>query len=248
MSGIAERPSGRSPDRVEAFAVDLDRTLIRPEAGDLRLAAQILRSVREMGLRVILVTGREYSALTRFSTRLRYVDALVAENGAVIEAPRGGRIRVVGRSTGVRVRQRLAQSHWTDFDHGLVVVSVAGAARRKIETILKGLEVAYVTNVDRVMILPKGVTKATGTRRALEALHLGSRPFAAVGDAENDLPLLRAAAVSGAVRNAQSRVRASVDHVSRESFTAGVAEFVRGPLARSLGGHVPRMTRSHPRG
>jgi hydroxymethylpyrimidine pyrophosphatase-like HAD family hydrolase len=242
MRRTVEGTTSRPGPRLVAFAVDLDRTLLAPGAKSFRPATQTLKTVQRMGLRVVLVSGREHSVLSEFSDRLQHVDALVAENGGVIEAPVGGRVRSIGRSTGARVRERLAAEAWTDVEYGEVVVSLPRARESDLRARLNGLPVHLVPNVDRVMVLPEGVSKASGMRRALGALHLPSRTFAAIGDAENDIPLLRAASLSAAVRNAQPSVLAYVDYVCRASFGAGVAEFVREPLVRYL--QAPARARS----
>jgi hydroxymethylpyrimidine pyrophosphatase-like HAD family hydrolase len=195
-----------------------------------------------MGLKVVLASGREYHWLAALAAKLRFVDALVAENGAVVEAPVGGRPRIVGRAMASRVRRRLAQARWTNVEYGEVVVSVPRSMGPRVGKLVKGLDVALVPNADRVMILPAGVSKASGMQLALRALHLGSRSFAAIGDGENDIPLLREAALSGAVSNAHPRVVAAVDYVCRAPFGAGVEEFVKGPLANypALGPPTPR--------
>ncbi|MGA8604845.1 MAG: HAD hydrolase family protein [Thermoplasmata archaeon] len=243
MNGAASPDSSSSGERLVAVAVDLDRTLLPPDGTAVRAASRVLSHVQRMGLQVVLVSGREHSVLSTFADRLGHVDGLVAENGAVVEVPLGGRVRVIGRSTGVRVRQRLARARWTQVEYGEVVASLPRAMRPKVVAVLKGLQVDIVPNVDRVMVLPKGVSKATGMQLALAALELSARPFAAIGDGENDLSLLRTATLSAAVRNAQPRVLESVDYVCRASFGAGVAEFVRGPLAEALG----NPTRASPR-
>jgi hydroxymethylpyrimidine pyrophosphatase-like HAD family hydrolase len=236
-----------SPSRgsVAALAVDFDRTLAPTDRGSLRAASAVLASVRRMGLRVLLVSGREYASLRTIGRRLRHVDGLVAENGAVVEVPLGTPPHVAGRAMGLEVRRRLTQIPDLRAEYGRVVASIPRAERRRAARRLRGLRVDLVPNVDRVMVLPKGVSKLSGTRLALRSLGLGSSRFAAIGDAENDLPLLRAAALSGAVGNAIPRVRSVVDYASRAPFHRGVAEFVRGPLAATLGG--PRGRSSGPR-
>jgi hydroxymethylpyrimidine pyrophosphatase-like HAD family hydrolase len=94
-----------------------------------------------------------------------------------------------------------------------------------------GFPVRVFANVDRVMVLPEGVTKRSGTRMALRHLGLANAGYAAIGDAENDLELLRGASLAGAVANAERSVRSSVDYICRGSFELGVLEFVRGPLS-----------------
>ncbi len=154
----------------------------------------------------------------------------------MVEVPVGGHLKVVGRATAARVRRRLAEAPWANAEYGDVVVSIPRPMGRRVGRLVRGLGVHLVPNGDRVMVLPAGVSKATGMKLALRALDLDSRSFAAIGDGENDLPLLRAAQLSGAVSNAHPRVVATVDYVCRTPFGDGVEEFVRGPLA-----HYPAL-------
>ena len=70
---------------VQAIALDLDGTLTL----DGRLDEEVVRSLDECadtGIRVVVVTGRIRSELGReFPTLAEHVDALVYENGAVVE-------------------------------------------------------------------------------------------------------------------------------------------------------------------
>ncbi|HTP54575.1 MAG TPA: HAD hydrolase family protein [Thermoplasmata archaeon] len=214
-----------------AFASDLDRTLVRPGGGVTRAARAALREARALGLAALLVSGREHAELRRFARRLGPVEGIVAENGAVVEAPLGSAPVLVGRSIAAAVRRRLSGRSWSGIRRGRVVVSVPIRERRRLATSLRGLPVRLVANVDRLMVLPIGVDKASGTRWALRRLGLGRARYAAIGDAENDLDLLGSADLSGAVRNAEEAVRSSVGYSCRRSYSAGVLEFVRGPLA-----------------
>ncbi len=187
-----------------------------------------------MGLRVILVSGREYPTLASIARRIRVVDAVVAENGALVDSPFVGRPKRYGRATGTRVRERFAITNLHGIEVGEVVVSVPLRSAREAGRRVAGLAVTLVRNADRVMIVPRGVDKATGVRAAMRGLRLGAASFAAIGDGDNDLPLLRAAALAGAVHNARPGVRAESDYICKASVGAGVREFVRGPLSDQI--------------
>ncbi len=90
------------------------------------------------------------------------------------------------------------------------------------------------------MVLPRGVTKGAGVATALARLGVPAGEYAAIGDAENDLDLLRGAALAGAVGNAEPRVRAVADYVARGRYARGVLEFVRGPIARRVAATAER--------
>ena len=224
--GLRRRPA--------AFASDLDRTLIRPGRFPSPTARSALREARGIGLRVLLVSGRERTELEPYVRALGSLDGVVAENGAVVEAPLGSPPVVTGRRVAAAVRRRLAAHPELRAQIGQVMASVARRDGGRLRRLVAGLPVRLVANVDRLMVLPVGVDKRRGTRTALRRLGLAGAGYAAIGDAENDGPLLDGAALSGAVGNAERPLRRAADYVCRQRYERGVLEFVRGPLAEAV--------------
>ncbi|MCI4366550.1 MAG: HAD hydrolase family protein, partial [Thermoplasmata archaeon] len=188
------------------------------------------RVARAMGLKLILVSGRVHSALAPFVRALGEFDGVVGENGAVIEVPVGRPPLVLGARIAGQVRRRLRSDPDLRVEYGRVVTSVRRVDGPRAMDLVQGLPVSVIENVDRVMILPRGITKATGVHLALERLGLAGRGFAAIGDGENDVPMLREAALSGAVANATPSARSAASYRCKAPSASGVAEFVRGPL------------------
>jgi hydroxymethylpyrimidine pyrophosphatase-like HAD family hydrolase len=183
-----------------------------------------------MGLAALLVSGRPYGELVRIARRVGPWDGLVAEDGAVVQAPYGRPPSARGRRIAQAVRQRLLSSPGLHPEFGEIVASVPRREGATLRRAVRGLRVRVVANVDRLMVLPAGVTKGSGVQTALRRLSLPRTGYAAIGDAENDLEMLEAAHLSAAVRNALPRVRAVVEYRCHRSFDQGVLEFVRGPL------------------
>jgi hydroxymethylpyrimidine pyrophosphatase-like HAD family hydrolase len=238
-------PTPRLPP-LAAFATDLDRTLLRPGGRPTAAARRALRVARSMGLRTVLVSGREYPVLRRMARDFGTWDALVAEDGAVVEAPYGSPPRAVGRRTAAELRRRLARHPRLEGQWGEVVFSAHVGHRRRLVGIVAGLPVHTTTNVDRLMVIPAGVSKRTGLERALRRLGVGRRRYAAIGDAENDVEMLRAAAISGTVGNGRPEARRVADYVARGSFDRGVWEFVDGPVRAWMEAAVPTDGRRGP--
>jgi hydroxymethylpyrimidine pyrophosphatase-like HAD family hydrolase len=216
------------------FATDLDRTLVKVGDRPTPTARTALREARAMGLRVLLVSGRTYAQLRGFARELGDLDGIVSESGAIVEAPVGSEPTVVGRHVAEKVRRRLESRPDLVGELGDVVVSFLRRDRRRLLEALAGIPIQLVANVDRVTVLPRGVTKHSGIRAALRQLGVPDAPYAAIGDAENDLEMLRGAALSGAVANAVPNIRSAVDYVCRARYELGVMEFVRGPVQRRM--------------
>jgi hypothetical protein len=84
------------------------------------------------------------------------------------------------------------------------------------------------------MVLPAGVTKASGLGAALDALGLSPHNVVAVGDAENDHALLAASGCGVAVANAVGTLRGQADWVTEGSRGDGVVELLEALIANDL--------------
>lgn len=222
-----------------AFVTDLDRTLAPADGRITPAARATLARARSLRLAVILASGRPYRELVRLTEGVTELDALVAENGAVVDAPRGTLRSVEGETVAARVRERLVMPPAVPFEPGEVIVSVRSSDADEVRWRVLGLPVDWILNVDRVMIVPAGVSKSAGVARAMRDLGLVGRSYAAVGDGENDVELLQAARLSAAVANAVPEAAAVATYRCRASGADGVAEFLSGPVAALLGAPDP---------
>jgi HAD superfamily hydrolase (TIGR01484 family) len=66
--------------RLMVFALDYDGTIATGDRPDPEVRAAI-EEVRRQGIVVVLVTGRRLDDLQRCASDLRFLDAVVAENG-----------------------------------------------------------------------------------------------------------------------------------------------------------------------
>jgi hydroxymethylpyrimidine pyrophosphatase-like HAD family hydrolase len=80
------------------------------------------------------------------------------------------------------------------------------------------------------------VSKASGLRAALAGLGETMSACVAVGDAENDLPMLAAAGCGVAVANALNEVKAAADLVVSRSNGSGILELVGRLVTDDLAG------------
>lgn len=228
--------AGRSPasGRIGIFATDLDRTLLAAGGSPTEAGREALRTVQGLGLRALLVSGRRLDELRRYARAFGRFDGLVGENGAVVEVPVGAPPVVLGRRVAGAVHRRLEGAWGSEGEFGLVVASFPRHRSARLARLLAPLPVRLVANVDRVMVLPEGISKHTGVVRALARMGRSRSSYSAIGDGENDVEMLRYAALSGAVANATLGVRRVADYVSRGTGANGVLEFVAGPLARAV--------------
>ena len=63
-------------------------------------------------------------------------------------------------------------------------------------------------------ILPKGITKGTAIKGICDYLGLDANKTVAIGDYDNDIPMLKAAKIGVAVANASASALAAADRVT----------------------------------
>jgi len=220
--------AGQVPAYFHAVAVDFDGTLAAGTVAPGTLAA--LAEARARKIRVILVTGRTMEDLRAVFPEVDdSVDAVVAENGAVLSARSG--VRRLADPVAPAVSAGLA-ARGVPHQRGQVLVGCAAASEAAASEVIRecGLDCQLVRNRGELMILPAGVTKGTGLIEALGVLGLSRHNAIGVGDAENDHSLLEVCEVGVAVANAVDAIRAHADLVLPLPDGEGVAGLLRGPL------------------
>lgn len=211
--------------KLAAIAVDYDGTLTH----DGRLSRQVLDAigrVRCRGIRVLLVTGRRIAHLTA-DTELAMFDAVVAENGAVLEFPSTGRHLRLGHVSSQPFADELLRRGVPCVRGECVIEAEASAAGAVLDAV-RELEQPYILsfNRGRVMVLPPGVAKSTGLRHALFELGTSIHNTIGIGDAENDHDLLEACELGVAVGWGSPALRAIADEIIEGPGPDAVADYL----------------------
>lgn len=214
--------------KFSVLALDFDGTIARSDRLDPHVR-EALAELRGQGIVVVLVSGRILEDLRSVTGGLHFVDAVVAENGAVVEFPASGYLATHGGPPPPALLEALTRAG-IDFDVGSVVVEADAADAPEILAIIRRLELPLVIvfNRGRLMVLPQTISKSTGLRNALVVLRLSPHNAIAIGDAENDHELLEACEVGVAVGWGSEALKATADYVLPGDGPPAVAEYVRG--------------------
>lgn len=182
-----------------AVALDFDGTIAVNDRLDLTVR-EAIASLRSANIVVLLVTGRILSELERVAGSLHFVDAVVAENGAVIHFPDSGYTKVLGDPPPDSLIQA-ARLEGVSIRAGSSVVETDAHEAARILAILQRLELPLTLsfNRGRLMVLPQSVSKATGLKEIFKGLRLSLHNAIAIGDGENDHELLRSCEFGAAV-------------------------------------------------
>ena len=168
--------------------------------------------------------------MARISGMFEHVDALVAENGAVISY--NGLVRKLSEENGKRIADEL-EDRRVPIIRGDVISYVEKGNLERARVALEGMGnyARLVRNVDSGMVLPAGVDKDTGLRVALELMGKRMDRTAVVGDGENDLSLFRLEALKVALGNSVLQIRERADVVYEKPGGEGVVEMIEAILS-----------------
>jgi hydroxymethylpyrimidine pyrophosphatase-like HAD family hydrolase len=215
-----------------ALATDYDGTIADNGVVDKGTLAALER-LRGGGRRLILVTGRDLTDLRRAMPRLDLFDLVVAENGALLYDPASHEERALCGAPPAAFIERLREVGVAPLWLGRVIVATWERNEGKVLGAIRDLDVdlRITLNKSTVMVLPAGVSKASGLRGALARLGLSPRNCIGVGDAENDLAFLDVCGLPVAVANALASVKERAAFVTTGTRGAGVAELIDHLLA-----------------
>jgi len=214
------------------LALDYDGTIAR----DGVLAPGIKPAISEArgrGIVVIIVTGRILSDLRSVCGKLSFVDAVVAENGAVLAFP-NGQARILGRLPPQVFFDEL-QRRGVAFRSGQCIVEAEASAAPAILAAIRELQLPLVIlfNRGRLMVLEQAISKGTGLQNALHILRLSPHNAIAIGDAENDHALLAECELAVAVSWGSPTLQAEADQVVKGDGPSAVAAYIRSATSNS---------------
>jgi HAD superfamily hydrolase (TIGR01484 family) len=233
--------------RYLALATDFDGTL----AHDGRVDAPTLAGLQRLlasGRRLLMVTGRELDDLVATFGHLDLFERVVAENGAMVYQPATKAQKILAPAPPEALVRELRQRGVPLSAGRAIVATWKPYETAVLETIRDlGLDSQVIFNKDAVMVLPAGVTKASGLDAALGDLALSRHNVVGVGDAENDHAFLRTCECAVAVANALPALQQLADFTTRADHGAGVVELIDEIIADDLVGREPALSISRAR-
>ncbi len=229
--------------RFSAFATDYDGTIATH--GQVPAAVMdALGRLKQSGWKLLLVTGRETDDIVQTFREMSVFDRVVSENGAVIYRPLDGSERLLAERPAENFVAALRRRRVWPLGVGRVVIGTARDQTAKVQRAMEeaGADARIIFNKRSVMVLPRGVDKTTGLLAALDELGLSTDGLIAVGDGENDIPMLEMAARGVAVAGAMKAVKQAADAILQSDAGNGVIELIEKLLlAEEMSGDAAAM-------
>ena len=216
------------------LATDFDGTIAHDGRVDDSTVAALQR-IREAGVRLVMVTGRELPDLFNTFAHTGIFDLVVAENGAVLYDPLTQKIQPLTAGPPPEFIEILEKQS-VPLSVGHASVATVEPYEHQVLGAIRDLGLAWhvIFNKGSVMALPSDVTKATGLAPALAALGATAAETVGVGDAENDQAFLKVCGLAVAVDNALASVKEMAHVVTSGARGAGVSELIGRWLAGEL--------------
>jgi len=214
---------------IKAIVVDIDGTLTDMSR---LISLDAVAAMRQMPIPVILCTGNVICFVLAASKLLGASNTMIGENGGVVLHGFDAKAIVLADIEECRRAKDFLMKEFPDLE------SLDETYRKSELAFRRGIDLdkakyliaehyPSLEMLDTQFALHlkhKSVNKATGMRKVAEILGLKTENFAAMGDSENDLPMLKEAGIAIAVGNATPDVKAEADYVCRKSYGEGAAE------------------------
>lgn len=212
-----------------AIVCDVDGTITD---GRKRIQAQgieALRLAQENGYTVMLASGNVLPVTFSLSAFIGLEGPVIAENGGIVsfkekiyklhsaDVPEKAYHHLVKE---IGPLDRLFTDNWRQTEVGLKRNNDLELVKRT----LNGWDVEIEATGFAIHIMEKGHSKVSGIRKASELLDIPLEEFIAIGDADNDVKMLRECGHGIAVGNASPAAKAAADYVCLGKHAAGVAE------------------------
>jgi hydroxymethylpyrimidine pyrophosphatase-like HAD family hydrolase len=179
-------------------------------------------------------TGRQLDSLHNTFSRVDLFDRVVAENGALLFTPATGKSRCLAPQPPAAMLDALHKRN-VPMVVGRSIVATVEPYEHAVLSVIRelGLEWHVIFNKGNVMVLPSGVTKATGLVPTLAELGVTAEETIGVGDAENDHVFLGMCGLAVAVANALPSLKEEAHVVTAGARGDGFIELTNELLARA---------------
>ena len=212
-------------DDISAIITDFDRT-ITDEPGIINKI--VLKELESLNKPLILVTGRTTEYVKKLHNAYPIWDCIIAENCSYIYFP-STELAWSFTSEKFEMAKKILKKSNFPANFGNAVISVSKAFETKLRSLLEDItsSLGFKTNVDEVMVLPRGIDKGVSLKLALNYLGIDPKKTIIIGDAENDIDLFTNPGFKVAVANAHERLKLFADEVTEKPSTEGILEVIK---------------------
>ncbi len=220
---------------IKAIAIDIDGTMTYKDRRLDVAAVDAVRRAEVAGLPVVLATGNVLCFAEAAAILLGASGPLIAEDGGVLFNRVNGREHVLGDRVETerglaalnRVFGGLRQTGSSRMRLTGLTIERTITSEQAMEVFRgEALDLVAIDSGFAIHIKSPSVNKGDALRKAASLLGISTAEIAAIGDAPNDVEMLRVAGLSFAVANSHEIAKKAATQVTKKSHGEGVAEAV----------------------
>jgi phosphoglycolate phosphatase (TIGR01487 family) len=236
---------------VRLIALDMDGTLLNKQGEISEANRKAIEAAQEMGVYVVLSTGRSIITCGKYAESLSLTSFLVTANGSEIWDEKRELVnRSLLKTDLVEWMWELSKQHKTRFwaistdnywtnempedinvlDWLKFGFDIDDDATREFilnELTEKGEFELSNSTLKNIEVNPLGINKATGLKIVCNRLGIEMTHVMAVGDSLNDMAMIVEAGIGVAMGNAQEKVKQAADWVTDTNEKDGVAKAIQ---------------------
>ena len=198
---------------IKVIVVDIDGTLTDMSR---HINLDAVRELRQLPIPVVLSSGNVICFVRAAAKLLGASDMMIGENGGVVQAGYDAKPIVLADIEQCRLARDVLRKEFPDLEPLDETYRKSELAFRRNIDLAKAKrivaehfpELEIVDTQFALHLKHRDVNKATGLRKIAEIMGIESRNVAAMGDSENDLPMLKEAGLAIAVGNAAPEIKA----------------------------------------
>jgi phosphoglycolate phosphatase (TIGR01487 family) len=219
---------------LKGLVTDIDGTLTDRHRRIHTGAITRIRTLCDHDIVVVLASGNTPCFMDAVSRMIGTQGGFIAENGGVYRVVLGGQLRVLGNQAVVREALDTVIAYYEK--EGILLELYSPSYRfadlafartvpvDEVREIVRDYPVEVLDTSFAIHIQETGMSKGLAFLNLVGELGLDPTDFLAIGDAENDIELLKYAGIGAAVGNAPRELASAAAFVSEKRYGAGFVE------------------------
>jgi phosphoglycolate phosphatase (TIGR01487 family) len=221
---------------LKALLTDIDGTITDSSRRINTAAVEAIRSLLDQGVEVVLASGNTACFMDALCKMIGTQGTFIAENGGVFRVGYTGALHIKGDQGICRKALEKVQDYYRSRGKELVLFSpsyrfadLAFARTVPVEEVKQILRDEPVNVLDTgyaIHLQSLGIDKGTALEALAREMGLIPSDFLAIGDALNDIQMLKKAGIGVTVANAHPDTKAVVEFVSEKEYGMGFVEAI----------------------
>ncbi len=221
---------------LKALLTDIDGTITDPSRRVNTGAIEMMRSLVEKGVEVVLASGNTSCFMDALCRMIGTKGTFIAENGGVFRIGFPGTLHLKGDQSICKKALEMVQAYYREQGKEILLLSptyrftdlafARTVPSAEVKEILKDHPVQVIDTGYAIHLQAPGIDKGTALVALAEEMGLLPSDFLAIGDSVNDIQMLRMAGIGVTVANAHPDTKAAAEFIAEKEYGDGFVEAI----------------------